>query len=114
MVAGAIPLFTVVSLVPSLPHMVPLGTQTSLCTTYSFHASADRPEGHTLIILGFSTAISLRLRDVTTKLSLGGNNDVIYKLFLPRGSLVSDFPTGEGKLVNLFLRCKLGHGRKSV
>jgi hypothetical protein len=25
-----------------------------------------------------------------TKLSLGGNNDVIYKLFPPRGSLVSD------------------------
>ncbi len=28
-------------------------------------------------------------RDVTTKLSLGGNNDVITELFLPRGSLVS-------------------------
>jgi hypothetical protein len=25
--------------------------------------------------------------DVTTKLSLGGNNDVITELFLPRGSL---------------------------
>jgi hypothetical protein len=43
-------------------------------------------------------------RDVTTKLSLGGNNDVITELFLPRGSLVSDIPAGEGKLVNLFLR----------
>ncbi len=31
-------------------------------------------------------------RDVTTKLSLGGNNDVITELFLPRGSLVSDIP----------------------
>jgi hypothetical protein len=31
-------------------------------------------------------------RDVTTKLSLGGNNDVINELFLPRGSLVSDNP----------------------
>jgi hypothetical protein len=41
-------------------------------------------------------------RDVTTKLSLGGNNDVIIELFLPRGSLVSDIPAGEGKLVNLF------------
>jgi hypothetical protein len=41
-------------------------------------------------------------RDVTTKLSLGGNNDVITKLFLPRGSLVSDIPAGDGKLVNLF------------
>ncbi len=27
-------------------------------------------------------------RDVTSKLSLGGNNDVITELFLPRGSLV--------------------------
>jgi hypothetical protein len=44
-------------------------------------------------------------RDVTTKLSLGGNNDVITELFLPRGSLVSDIPSGDGKLVNLFLRC---------
>ncbi len=46
-------------------------------------------------------------RDVTTKLSLGGNNDVITELFLPRGSLVSDIPAGDGKLVNLFLRCIL-------
>jgi hypothetical protein len=41
-------------------------------------------------------------RDVTTKLSLGGNNDVITGLFLPRGSLVSDIPAGDGKLMNLF------------
>ncbi len=41
------------------------------------------------------------------QLSLGGNNDVISitELFLPRGSLVSDIPAGDGKLVNLFLRC---------
>ncbi len=44
-------------------------------------------------------------RDVTTKLSLGGNNDVITELFLPRGSLVSDILAGDGKLVNLFLQC---------
>jgi hypothetical protein len=44
-------------------------------------------------------------RDVTTKLSLGGNNDVITELFLPRESLVIDIPAGDGKLVNLFLRC---------
>jgi hypothetical protein len=44
-------------------------------------------------------------RDVTTKLSLGGNNDVITELFQPRGSLVSNIPAGDGKLVNLFLRC---------
>jgi hypothetical protein len=37
-----------------------------------------------------------------TKLSLGGNNDVITELFLPKGSLVSDIPAGDGKLVNLF------------
>jgi hypothetical protein len=49
-------------------------------------------------------------RDVTTKLSLGGNNDVITELFLPRGSLVSDIPAGDGKLVNLFLRCIEGLG----
>jgi hypothetical protein len=41
-------------------------------------------------------------RDVTTKLSLGWNNDVIAELFLPMGSLVSDIPAGDGKLVNLF------------
>ncbi len=44
-------------------------------------------------------------QDVTTKLSLGGNNDVITEFFLPRRSLVSDIPAGDGKLVNLFLRC---------
>ncbi len=41
-------------------------------------------------------------RDVTTKLSLGENNDVITEFFLPRGSLVSDIQAGDGKLVNLF------------
>jgi hypothetical protein len=40
---------------------------------------------------------------------LGGNNDVITELFLPRGSLVSDIPAGDGKLVNLFLRCMIDH-----
>jgi hypothetical protein len=43
-------------------------------------------------------------RDVTTKLSLGGNNDVITEVFLHSGRLVSDIPAGDGKLVNLFLR----------
>jgi hypothetical protein len=47
-------------------------------------------------------------RDVTTKLSLGGNNDVITELFLPRGSLVSGIRAGDGKLVSLFLRCSCG------
>jgi hypothetical protein len=44
-------------------------------------------------------------QDVTTKLSLGRDNDVITELFLPRGSLVSDIPAGDRKLLNLFLRC---------
>ncbi len=43
-------------------------------------------------------------RDVTTKLFLGGNNDVITELFLPGGSLVSDIPAVDGKLVNLFFK----------
>jgi hypothetical protein len=40
-----------------------------------------------------------------TKLSLGGNNDVIYKFFPPRESLVSDIPAGDGNIEQLFLRC---------
>jgi hypothetical protein len=51
-------------------------------------------------------------RDVTTKLSLGGNNDVIAELFLPRGSLVRDIPAGDGKLVNLFLQCGVTHRKR--
>jgi hypothetical protein len=41
------------------------------------------------------------------QLSMGGNNDVITELFLPRGSLVSvsGIPAGDGKLVNIFIRC---------
>jgi hypothetical protein len=39
-----------------------------------------------------------------TKLFLGGNNDVIYKLFPARESLVSDIPAGDGKIANLFLQ----------
>jgi hypothetical protein len=53
-------------------------------------------------------------RDVTTKLSLGGNNDVITELFLPRGSLVSDIPAGDGKLVNPFLRCSVDPNSSST
>ncbi len=41
-------------------------------------------------------------RDGTTKLSLGGNNDVKSELFLPMGILACDIPAGDGKLVNLF------------
>jgi hypothetical protein len=39
-----------------------------------------------------------------TKLYLGGNYDVIYELFLPRESLVSDIPAGDGNIEKLFLR----------
>jgi hypothetical protein len=39
-----------------------------------------------------------------TKLSLGGNNDVIYKLFSPRESLVSDILAGDGNIEKLFYR----------
>jgi hypothetical protein len=37
-----------------------------------------------------------------SQLSMGGNYDVIFKLFLPRESLVSDIPTGEGNIEKLF------------
>jgi hypothetical protein len=40
-----------------------------------------------------------------TKFSLGGNNYVIYKLFPPRESLVSDIPAGNGNIEKPFLRC---------
>ncbi len=38
-----------------------------------------------------------------SKLSLGGDNDVIYKLLPPRESLVSDIPAGDGNIERLFL-----------
>jgi hypothetical protein len=40
-----------------------------------------------------------------TELFLGGNNDVMYKLFPPRESLVRDIPAGDGNIEKLFLRC---------
>ncbi len=40
-----------------------------------------------------------------TKLSQGGNNDVIFKLFPLREILVSDIPAGNGKIEKLFLLC---------
>ncbi len=48
------------------------------------------------------------IRDVTTQLSLGGNNDgtdVITKLFLPRGCLVSRHPGWRRETREPFLRC---------
>jgi hypothetical protein len=42
-----------------------------------------------------------------TKLSLGGNNDVIYKLIPPRESLVSAIRAGDGNIEKLFLRCMI-------
>jgi hypothetical protein len=41
-----------------------------------------------------------------TKLSLDGNYDVIYKLFLHRESLVNDIPAGDGNIEKLFLQCR--------
>ncbi len=40
-----------------------------------------------------------------TKLSLGGNNDVIYKLFLLRESLISEIPGEDRNIEKLFLQC---------
>jgi hypothetical protein len=40
-----------------------------------------------------------------TELSVGGNNDVINKLFPLRESLASDIPAGDGNIEKLFLRC---------
>jgi hypothetical protein len=37
-----------------------------------------------------------------TKLSLGGNNDVIYKSFPARESFVSDIPAGDWNIEKLF------------
>jgi hypothetical protein len=37
-----------------------------------------------------------------TTLSLGVNNNVIYKLFPPGESLVSDIPAGDGNIEKLF------------
>ncbi len=37
-----------------------------------------------------------------TKLCLGGNNDIKYKLFPPRESLISDIPAGDGNIEKLF------------
>ncbi len=36
-----------------------------------------------------------------TQLSLGGNYDVKYKLFLPNENLVSDIPAGDGIIEKL-------------
>ncbi len=47
-----------------------------------------------------------------TKLSLGGNNDVIYKLFPPRESVVSDTSAGDGNIEKLFLQCMPLPGEK--
>jgi hypothetical protein len=41
-----------------------------------------------------------------SKLSLGGNNYDIYKLFPPRESLVSDIPAGDWNIEKIFLRCR--------
>ena len=48
-----------------------------------------------------------------TKLSLGGKNDVMYKLCLPGESLASDIPAEDGNIANFFLQCmNFGHDLK--
>jgi hypothetical protein len=49
-----------------------------------------------------------------TKLSLGGNNDVIYELFLPRESLVSDILLGTGILKSFFYGAAKVHAIHSL
>jgi hypothetical protein len=46
-----------------------------------------------------------------TKLSLGMNFDVLYKLFLLRDNLVSDIPVGDGNLFFTMLLSSLFAGR---
>jgi hypothetical protein len=68
--------------------------------------------------LGYSTYTVKKLFDIPVpslpagmslnKLSLDGNNNVIYKLFLPRESLISDIPAGDEHIEKLFLLCTLG------
>jgi hypothetical protein len=47
-----------------------------------------------------------------TKLSLGGNNLYIMSLFPPKESLVSDIPTGDGKIENIFYGVELPHTKR--
>jgi hypothetical protein len=80
----------------------------TLHSTYCIWNSVVRCNMHAHCIVHHKKKVgkfTVSSRDVTTKLSLGGNYDVITELFLPRGSLVSDIPAGDGKLVNLFSRC---------
>ncbi len=48
---------------------------------------------------------------VTYQTLPGGNNDVIYKLFPPRESLVSDIPARDGNIEKLFLQCSVWNFR---
>ncbi len=50
---------------------------------------------------------SVRARAISYSCWQLHRNDVITELFLPRWSLVSDIPARDGKLVNLFLRCRI-------
>jgi hypothetical protein len=46
--------------------------------------------------------------------SLGGNYYVIYQLFLPRESLVSDILAGDGNIEKLFLWCSVNYSSCSA
>ncbi len=64
-----------------------------------FHPQLEDWDSHTVKKL---FDIPVPCRDVTYQLSLGGNYYVKYKLFLPRESLVSDIPAGDGNIEKLF------------
>ncbi len=61
----------------------------------------------TMIFLGYEKLFNIPVpnRDVTYQTLPGREYDVIYKLFLPRESLVSDIPAGDGNIEELFSRC---------
>jgi hypothetical protein len=50
----------------------------------------------------FDIPVPSRYVTYQTLPSLGGNNDVKYKLFPPRESLVSDIPVGDWNIEKLF------------
>ena len=70
--------------------------------TYSYPLSQWQYKPHCKNFFSiFSSPAGMSL----TKLSLGGNNDVINKLYPPRESLVSDIPAEDWNIEKLFLRC---------
>jgi hypothetical protein len=73
---------------------------TSLSQEAVYLVCIIRPQLYT-VKKSFSTFPS-PARMSLTKLSLVGNYDVTYKLFLTRESLLSDIPAGDGNIKKLF------------